>query len=116
MADSSDDEALAVLFLLETIKRQRQKKKKRRSVWTRSWLFGRETHGAYHALLQELLSDDPAGYKNFLRMDASSFDQLLGKVLPLIERQDTRFRRCIPADERLALTLRWLATGKHSTL
>jgi len=32
----------------------------------------------------------------------------------LITRQDTRLRRSIPAEERLAVTLRWLATGLYN--
>jgi len=43
-----------------------------------------------------------------LRMDDTSFDTLLHKVSPLIARQDTRMRCAVPADERLAVTLRYL--------
>jgi hypothetical protein len=43
-------------------------------------------------------------------MDKSTFKMLLEKVRPLIERQDTKRREAISAAERLAVTLRFLAT------
>ena len=45
-------------------------------------------------------------------MSPDRFDHLLELVTPLIEKKDTRFRKAIPACERLALTLRFLATGE----
>ena len=44
-------------------------------------------------------------------MSPESFDYLLSKVGPLINKQATRFRQPIPAAERLALTIRYLASG-----
>lgn len=44
-------------------------------------------------------------------MDTGSFEELLAKVRPMIEKKDTNFRLCVPAGERLAITLRYLATG-----
>ena len=77
-------------------------------MWMQPYLGCRLTHGAYHALLQEL--DDKA-YKNLLRMDRESFELLLNKVGPSIQRQDTTMRLSIAPEERLAVTLRYLATG-----
>ena len=44
-------------------------------------------------------------------MSPERFEHLLQLVGPKITKQDTRFRKCIPAGERLALTLRFLASG-----
>ena len=44
-------------------------------------------------------------------MSPESFDFLLSKVGPLINKQDTRLRQPISAAERLALTIRYLASG-----
>jgi len=44
-------------------------------------------------------------------MDTETFEELLEKVTPLIEKKDTHLRESIPAAERLSLTLRHLATG-----
>ncbi|CAL1278735.1 unnamed protein product, partial [Larinioides sclopetarius] len=48
-------------------------------------------------------------------MDVESFEYLLAKIEPLIKRMDTNMRQCISAGERLALTLRYLATGETQT-
>jgi hypothetical protein len=45
-------------------------------------------------------------------MDPESFDLLLQKLGPIIAKEDTKLRLSIPAEERLAVTLRYLATGK----
>ena len=44
-------------------------------------------------------------------MSPDRFNHLLSLVEPLIRKSDTRFRKSISASERLALTLRILATG-----
>ena len=49
-------------------------------------------------------------------MSPERFQHLLSLVKPLIEKKDTKFRKCISAAERLALTLRFLATGDSQQL
>ena len=44
-------------------------------------------------------------------MSPDRFNHLLSLVKPLIRKPDTRFRKSISASERLALTLRFFATG-----
>lgn len=44
-------------------------------------------------------------------MDTDSFEFILKKISHRITKNDTVMRKAIPADERLALTLRFLATG-----
>ena len=43
----------------------------------------------------------------------STYNKLLEMVKPFLERQNTNMRECIIAEERLAITLRYLATGRH---
>lgn len=64
-------------------------------------------------MVPKLLLSDKAAYRNFLRMDSESFMLLLDKVTPMILRQDTHLRDSITPAERLAATLRFLATGGH---
>jgi hypothetical protein len=68
----------------------------------------------YNALLKELIISDRAAYRNFLRMTVECFETLAVKVEPIIGKQDTWYRKAIPVEERLALTLRYLATGRPS--
>jgi len=44
-------------------------------------------------------------------MNDDSFSILLQRIAPTIQRQDIVLRKAIPAEERLSLTLRYLATG-----
>jgi hypothetical protein len=44
-------------------------------------------------------------------MDMVTFNELLEMVTPIIKRRDTLMRDSISPAERLALTLRFLATG-----
>lgn len=44
-------------------------------------------------------------------MSPESFDYLLSKVGPIISKKTTRFRKPLPPEERLALTLRYLSSG-----
>lgn len=48
----------------------------------------------------------------FRRMSMADFEILLSKLEPLITKQDTNFRICIPPKMRLAITLRFLSTGE----
>ncbi|XP_055527739.1 uncharacterized protein LOC129720301 [Wyeomyia smithii] len=49
--------------------------------------------------------------QNFLRMNIDGFHTLLELVSPLIKKQDSNMREALSVGERLALTLRILATG-----
>ena len=117
-SDSDDDVIVSSLMLVaSTIYRRRQLRVRthNRTIWARHWISKREEYGAYNGLVREIRVNDTASYRNFLRMDDTSFDTLLHKVSPLIARQDTRMRCAVPADERLAVTLRYLATGEMPT-
>ena len=92
---------------------RRRRKRRNRKVWVRDWIRDRPKQGAYHQLLQELRLSDARSYSNFLRMDQATFDELLSKVGPLITYKDTFMRKAISPGERLALILRFLATGEH---
>ena len=61
--------------------------------------------------MKELSAEDPAGFRNFVHIDKHDFNELLQKVTLHIKRQDTRLREAISPAERLALTLRYLASG-----
>jgi hypothetical protein len=51
-------------------------------------------------------------YCNYLRMSEDNVMSLLEKVRPLIEKEDTVLRTAITAEERLAITMHFLVTGR----
>ena len=55
--------------------------------------------------------DSCALFRNFTRMTASDFELLQQLIGPSIKKQDTNMREAIPISTRLAVTLRFLATG-----
>ncbi|GFY60258.1 protein ALP1-like [Trichonephila inaurata madagascariensis] len=55
---------------------------------------------------------DSEGYCRLLRMDVPTFEELVVPVSPSIERKNTSMRNAIPVVERIALTLRYLATDE----
>lgn len=85
---------------------------KAKRLWCNKWLLRRKKQGAYENLMRELALEDSEGYRRWIRMDTASFEELLSRVTPLIEKRDTNFRECIRPGERLAITLRYLATGE----
>ena len=99
---------ILVYVILEGIK----KRKRKRSKWVRNWLLEKNKHGMYRNLLSILERENPQDYRRFLRMNPSVFHELLALVEPYITRKDTCMRKAIPAGERLAITLRYIASGK----
>ena len=61
--------------------------------------------------MNELLMEDGTHYKNFVRMLQAMFQELLAKVVPRITKQDTFWRKALEPGLRIAITLRYLATG-----
>lgn len=101
--------AAAVICLIRNS--ENKKKRKTRSVWMKSWLKRREELSHIN-LLQELKENNPEDFKNYLRMPEELFNTILGLITPLIEKQNTNFRKAITAHERLCVTLLYLATGR----
>ena len=63
-------------FAVAILVRRRQRRCKERHVWVRDWIRQRRDKGAYYQLLQELRLTDAMSSRNFLRMDAATFDDL----------------------------------------
>ena len=51
-------------------------------------------------------------FARYFRMDKEKFNHLVGRISIHIQRQDTIMRAAISPGERLAVTLRYLATGE----
>ncbi|GFY13454.1 protein ALP1-like [Trichonephila clavipes] len=79
-------------------------------VLPRNW-GGTETNHTVTCLV--LKAKDSESYRRFLRMDVSTFEELVALVSPSIEIKNTSMRKAIPAAERIASTLRYLTTGSE---
>ena len=87
------------------------KRRQKRKFWVRNIYLERESKGEFNLLLNEMrLHDHDLFFKSF-RMSPATFKKLLQMVGPSIQREHTKMRKPISAGERLALTLRYLATG-----
>lgn len=109
--------AAAALIIVD----QEGRKPRNRRFWVRPSLRrGRARYGVSE-LMEDLILDDVdelnleyrcgGGFRNFFRLTSSDFEVLLNLIGPLINKRDTSFRKAIPVHERLAVTLRFLATG-----
>ncbi|RXN38386.1 ANTAGONIST OF LIKE HETEROCHROMATIN PROTEIN 1-like protein [Labeo rohita] len=99
-----DSDVLALCLL----RRRRQLLQKR--LWVHPILRSRNERGEFHSLIQELHLDEDR-HKEYFRLSTAEFDRLLTMVAPVIEKQDTTLRQAIGPAERLAICLRFLATG-----
>ena len=91
--------------------RQRRRQRKRRSVWVREWIQRRDASGVMLHLIPELGAEDPNVYYNFMRLPKELVEEVTQRLAPKIEKKDTLWRRALKADLKVAITLRYLATG-----
>jgi hypothetical protein len=88
-----------------------KKRKAKRALWAKSWLLRRPEYGQYEKLLGEFLRYDPAAFHNFTRLTPEMFHELLESITPRIEKKDTFMRKSLEPGLKLAITLRYLASG-----
>jgi len=79
--------------------------------WTRPWLMRRPAVGQYHQLLAELEDQDVGAFKNFVRINPEMFIAVLERIECYITKADTPMRKALEPGLKLAITLRFLATG-----
>ena len=93
----------------------RQRPRRRHNMWVRPWLLQREERGAYHNIMAELYASDIPGFTNFMRMTPEFFERIKTRLEPHLARQATNYRAPISVGKKLALTIRYLATGESYT-
>ena len=92
-----------------------QKPRRWHNMWVRPWLLQREERGAYHNIMAELYATDIPGFTNYMRMTPEFFEMIKTRLEPRLARQATNYRAPISVGEKLALTIRYLATGESYT-
>ena len=108
-SSSEDEEVLLSLLMLR--RRRRRLRAANRKTWVKSWVSRRQTQGACANIVRELNYEDPEKFRQYHRLDRTSFEEILALISPLIEKKDTQLRCSIKPIERLSVTLRFLATG-----
>jgi hypothetical protein len=91
------------------------KPRRRRKVWVREWIKRRGALVASSALCHELRDQDEHGQLNFYRLNRNQYMWLLDKVRMQIQKRDSNMREVVPAESKLDVTLRFLASGESFT-
>jgi hypothetical protein len=89
------------------------KSRRKRRWWMTSVFRSRDRYSGSDILCD--LRVENLHFRTFCRMSYSDFDALINLVGPRISKEDTSFRKAIPVAERLAVTLRFLASGGSFT-
>ena len=108
--EEDDDRRVLLLALLQW---RRKRRRRERKMWVRPIFTQRRQQGEYSNLLQDMRLSDPQSHFRYLRMSKERFDILLFQVGPLLAKRHyySPHRAEIPPAERLAVTIRYLATG-----
>lgn len=100
--------ACAAFIVMSTLIKRRRRKRR----WWMTQLYRDRALTRGPAFVQRLIEEEEDGhFQNFVRMSSVDFLFLLEAIREKISRMDTKLRKAISVEERLALTLRFLATG-----
>ncbi|KAF9424298.1 hypothetical protein HW555_000437, partial [Spodoptera exigua] len=102
--EAMDVNSLAILYWY--YRRQRRRKR----LWLNPIVQRRSTVGAFTTLMQQL-RNDPQKFFNYFRMTIPTFDNLLKKVEKDLKKRDTNMRKSIRPEEKLAICIRYMASG-----
>lgn len=95
---------LLALWLLNRFRKKKSAAKKRK-YWIHP-MHQQTDNIEEFTLFFEKLKVDSTKFFNYFRMSLDSFNELLGKIQHLIQKEDTFMRKCIPPTMMLGVTLR----------
>ena len=114
--DDIELEAAFLLFMTTAVILLSRRSRKRDSAGRRRWWVHpinevRDNKGAWTLLMDRFRTEFPDKHKQCLRMSKDLFDEILATVQVNIQKTDTQLRKSIAAEQRLCVTLFYLATG-----
>ncbi|XP_034039477.1 uncharacterized protein LOC117522184 [Thalassophryne amazonica] len=104
---------LAAAVVVKTRARTRRVRceRKRKVVWVRELLLNRHKYDMYEKLMKHLREGNVKSFRNFVRMDPEMFGQMVEDLTPMLQKNTSICRKPLFPGLKLAITLRYLATG-----
>lgn len=109
--DSSDEEMFLFQILLEEDEEPERKKRKHK-IWLHEICQRRGQYGEFHHLMLDLKRDS-IKFFNYFRMSFEKFEKLLNSVRDDLTKENTKFRRPVDPEERLAVCLRYKLVNSY---
>ena len=97
--------AMTKKVMIAYLLRKKQLRKRKAKFWIHPLNESRSRKGAFNNLIKELHGDDEKFF-NYFRMSRSSYHELLHRLSPALQRQDTKFRNALTPDEQLTIAIR----------
>ena len=79
-----------------------------RSQWVRPWIAKGKSDGAFYTIFQE----DAEGFRGYIRLNTTSFENLFELLAPCLLKKDTVMRECIKPEEMCCVALKYFASGE----
>lgn len=105
----------AIVFAAALLLDEEEEESTRRTVWARKFWFRGDSNPYFEKLMSDLSKEGPDFYKRFGHITQPDFEELCEKVRPRIQKQTTVMRVPISVEERVALTVKYLACGDSTT-
>ncbi|CAH1989060.1 unnamed protein product [Acanthoscelides obtectus] len=108
MSETSDDETIILYYFY-----RKQRNLRNRRYWVHPYIE-RNIKCRLFVAAKELQQTD-AKFLSLYRMSKESYTHLVELLVPHIHQRDTHMRECVSAEERILITIRYLATGATFT-
>ena len=86
-------------------------RRKERTCCVRHWITLRPHQGAYGNLMHLLRNEDVQGFRNFTRITPAIFADMVTRLTPRLQKYDTWYRKALPVGLKVAITMRYFASG-----
>ena len=105
--------ATAILILLDVVEDEDELGDYSKRGKTRGWMRKRREKGYFDNIFAELSAEDTDSFKEMIRMSKEEYNFILARIeKDITPKQIVGGNEIITAKEKLALTLRFLATGE----